>query len=175
VAATLKVRLAEGVSTWGFGDTVLTGGEDHEITGKDLSEAVAAAVAAGALAVVEGTVPTGIVESDKDSLAKQKQLRDAHDPDAEAAIYALAAEALYEEVKAEPDKERGDALAARLRADIAEYRRRIEGDPGHPNDPREPLAADPAFTERLDAVEMKVGEPEPPPEEPAPEPPPEGE
>lgn len=80
----VTVELAPGVSSWahGDGDAVLTAGQLHEVdvTGKaELREALAAAVAAGALRLIEGDLPDA-VESQEDSEAKQSAADEACAP-----------------------------------------------------------------------------------------------
>ena len=71
---TAIVEVAPGLASWSYGDTTLEGGSRHDVGDADaeLAGAVAAAVHAGALVLIDGDLDAGAVESDKESLRKLK-------------------------------------------------------------------------------------------------------
>lgn len=91
--AAITVEVAGGLASWSFEDTTLEAGEPHEIKKptKKLTEAVAAAVAAGALTLLDGSLPADAVESDVDSLARYEAAAAARAP-----LYAERDRELYE-------------------------------------------------------------------------------
>lgn len=77
------VELSPGLAQWSYGDTTLHGGRHTIDPDAETAAAITAAVAAGALVLIDGDLDDGAVESDEESLRKL-QAADA----ARAELYA---------------------------------------------------------------------------------------
>lgn len=107
MAANVRVKVAPGLAGWTAGDhdLQLEAGAEHELKGlsKGALAAVGAAVAAGSLELVSGTVPK--VETDKASFAKQatadkarEELYEARDQEVTEAVHADASDEQIEHI-----------------------------------------------------------------------------
>lgn len=76
------VRVRPGVASWAHDGKVYEAGEDHDLlkARKSDREAATAAVAAGALELVDGDPVKGAVESDEDSLRRYEAAHEAMEP-----------------------------------------------------------------------------------------------
>jgi hypothetical protein len=123
------VEVAPGISRWAYdddGDVVsLASGSQHELdaTG-DLAAAVAAAVDAGVLALVDGELPKrAAVESQEESEAKYEKAAQARAPlfaERDRALYGVSRQDLSDEdLDDHPDAERsGDGTYDTFRASV---------------------------------------------------------
>lgn len=87
----VRVKLPPGIARWTYEDVTVDGVGEHDLDGDGvLLGAVAAAVAAGSLLLVEGDLPKDAVQSDKDSLKLQAKADKARAP-----LYRKRDEALF--------------------------------------------------------------------------------